>query len=106
MAFAMTNRPTWSQKSCSTRGSARATTSSPTTPSRRGRSDTDCLLAAEQTLGPHEQDDDHDDVGHDLTEAAAEEREVALVADGQRGDQADDQAADHRPRHRVEAAEH
>src|SRR3954467_606601 len=103
---AITNRPSCSQKSSSTSGRASATTSRTRTPSRRGRSDTDCLLAAEQTLGPHEQDDDHDDVGHDLTEAAAEEREVALVADGQRGDQADDQASDHRPRHRVEAAEH
>src|SRR3954452_10971779 len=104
-AVAITNRPSCSQKSSSTSGNARATRSRRRAPRRRGRSDTDCLLAAEQTLGPHEQDDDHDDVGHDLAEAAAEEAQVVLVADGQRGDQADHQAADHRPGHRVEPAE-
>src|SRR4051794_10401159 len=105
MAVAITNRPSWSQKSSRTSGSARAMTSRPRTPSRRGRSDTDCLLTAEQTLGPHEQDDDHDDVGHDLAEAGAQEGEVALVAHGQRGDQADDQAADHGAGHGVEPTE-
>src|SRR3954468_15758083 len=94
MAVAITNRPSCSQKSSSTSGSASATRSRPRTPSRRGRSDTDCLLAAEQTLGPHEQDDDHDDVGSDLAEAAAEEGQMALVADRQRRDQSDHQAAD------------
>src|SRR6476660_5425187 len=96
MAVAITNRPSCSQKSWSTSGSASATTSRPARPSRRGRSDTDRLLAAEQTLGPHEQDDDHHDVGHDLAEAAAEEGQPALVAHGQRGDEADDQPPDHR----------
>src|SRR3954469_1867334 len=106
MAVAITNRPSCSQNSWSTRGSASATTTSARTPSRRGRSDTDCLLAAEQALGPHEQDDDHDDVGRDLAETAAQEGQLVLVADGERGDQADDQAADDRPGHGVEAAEH
>src|SRR5919112_4282718 len=88
---AITNRPSCSQKSSSTRGRARATRRRTSPAIRRGRSDTDGLLAAEQTLGPHEQDDDHHDVGHDLAEPAAEEGEVALVADGQRRHQADDQ---------------
>src|SRR5687768_368178 len=91
---AITNRPSCSQKSVSTKGSPRATSSRTSSPIRRGRSDTDGLLAAEQALRPHQQNDDHDDVGHDLAEPAAEEGEVALVADGQGRDQPDDQAAE------------
>src|SRR4051794_22912283 len=93
IAVAITNRPSCSQKSSSTSGSASATTSRTSTPIRRGRSDTDCLLAAEQPLGPHEQDDDHDDVGDDFSEAVAEEGQIALVAHRQRRDQSDDEAS-------------
>src|SRR5688500_2775886 len=103
---AITNRPSCSQKFSSTSGRATAPTRRTSPPIRRGRSDTDGLLAAEQTLGPYEQDDDHHDVRHDVAEATAEEGQVALVADGQRRHQPDDQAAEHGPGHRVEPAEH
>src|SRR5918993_1998526 len=103
---AITKRPSWSQKSSSTRGRATATRRRTSPAIRRGRSDTERLLAAEQPLGAHQQDDDHHEVGHDLAETAAEESEVALVAHGQRGDQADDQSAEDRSRHRVEAPQH
>src|SRR5919205_1714036 len=73
---AITNSPSCSQKSWRTSGSASATRSRNRMPRRRRRSDTDGLLAAEQTLRPHEQDDDHDDVRHDVAETAAEKGHV------------------------------
>src|SRR4051812_15103322 len=104
MAAAITNRPVCSQKSDRTRGSARATSTSTSPPIRRGSSDTDGLLAAQQARGPHEQDDDHDDVGGDLAETGSEEgRQVTLVAGDQRAGEPDDQAADHRTGDGVEA---
>src|SRR3954452_10324975 len=112
MAVAMTNSPVCSQKSDSTNGRAAATRISTSPTIRLGSrnavsSDTDSLLAAQQARGPHEQDDDHDDVRRDLAEAGAEEaREVALVAGDQRAGEPDEQATHDRARHGVEAAEH
>src|SRR5215218_7626226 len=77
IAAAITNSPICSQKFSRNSGSVSATSSRTARPIRRGRSDTDGLLAAEQPLGPDEQDDDHDEIGHDLTETTAEEGQVA-----------------------------
>src|SRR3954469_12358099 len=93
IAAPITNSPACSQKPDSRSGRARATTRSASPPIRRGSSDTDGLLAAQQTRGPHEQDDDHDDVRGDLAEAGAEEAcEIALVAGDQGAGEPDEQA--------------
>src|SRR3954469_21518215 len=68
-------------------------------------SDTGQLLGAEEPGRPDQEDGDHDDVRDDVTEAAAEEQQLVLVAGGERLGQPDQQAADQRPSGRVEAAE-
>src|SRR5690242_1513057 len=78
---AIANRPVCNQKSSRNRGAASAASRARSAGTRRGRSDTDGLLAAEQPRGPHEQHEDHHGVGDDLTEATAEKVKLAFVTD-------------------------
>src|SRR3712207_9403409 len=66
-------------------------------------SDTGQLLGAEEPRGPDEQDGDHDDVGDDLAEAAAQEEQLLLVAGGEGLGQPDEQSAHQRAAGGVQA---
>src|SRR5919107_1950999 len=68
-------------------------------------SDTGQLLGPEQAGGADQQHDDHHDVGRDLAEAAAQERQLVLVPGGERLGDADEQAADQRAAGGVQATE-
>src|SRR3954453_7701551 len=101
--------PVWSQKPSAYCGSHSRKTTRPaiaTRPSRRRRaSDTGDLPRPEEPRRPPQQDEQQHDIGHDLRQAAPEERELVLVAGRERRRNADQQAARHRAGGRVEAAD-
>src|SRR3954469_13436676 len=68
-------------------------------------SDTGQLLRPEEPGRPDEQHDDHDHVGDDVAESAAEEQQLVLVAGGEGLREPDQQAADQRPSGGVQASQ-
>src|SRR3954465_10091609 len=90
--------PVCSQKPSAYCGSQSRNTTRPaiaTRPiSRRCASDTGDLPRPEEPRRPPQEHEQQHDVGHDLRQPAPEERDVVLVAGGERRRHADEQAAD------------
>src|SRR3954452_19781333 len=100
---AIANSAVCSQKLSSQIGSAASTT---TTAAVTSALDTGHVLGAEEAVRPHQQHEQHHDVGGDRAEAAAEEGELLLIARGEDGDDADDQAAGDRAARRGKPSHH
>src|SRR5215212_7253486 len=71
-----------------------------------GRSDTADLWRSEEPRWPPQQDEQQHDVGNYLAQAAAQERQLVLIAGGEGDRHADHQPADDSASDRVKAAEH
>src|SRR3954452_1364745 len=106
IAADIAKRPVCSQKPSAYCGSQRRNTTRAaiaTRPIRRRReSDTRDLPRPEQARRPPQQHEQQHDVGHDLGQPAPEERELVLVAGGERRRDSDQQPADDRAGGRVE----
>src|SRR4051794_10778913 len=80
---AIANSAVCSQKLSSQIGRAASTT---TTPAVASALDTGHVLGSEEPVRPHQQHQQHHDVGGDRAQTAAEERELVLIARAQDGD--------------------
>src|SRR4051794_11813283 len=109
IAADIANSPVCSQKPSAYCGNQSRNTTRPaiaTRPiSRRRASDTGDLPRPEQPRRPPQQHAEQHEVRHALGQAAAEERDLVLVARRERRRDADEQAADDRARRRVQAAD-
>src|SRR4051812_25304901 len=103
IAADMANRPVCIQNASAYCGSHSSTRTRTTQPIFLYTRD---LTGPEQAPRPPQQHGEEHDVGHDVAQPAAEERELVLVARGQLDRDADDQPADERARGGVEPTEH
>src|SRR3954454_1594584 len=106
IAALMANSPVCSQNPSAYCGSHSSTPARTIQPSRLTTvSDTRQLPRSEQSRRPPQQDDEQHDVGDDVGQPAAQERDLVLVARRQRLRDADQQAPDERSGGGVETAE-
>src|SRR4051812_6679373 len=107
IAALIANSPVCIQKASAYCGSHSSTPTSTIHPiSARRDLDTGQLPRSVQAGGSPQQHDEQHDVGDDARQAAAEERELVLVARRELLGDADDEPGDDGPGGRVEAAEH